>query len=735
MNRLLVLLRPRGAAPAVCGLLVYLWALNAGASQTRIWTQIDYADFDKGVLKNLALRSDGLLTLSPEFQEVYDTSSTYLWALGRDSRGNLYAGGGPGAKLYRLSAGGEKKMVAELDGLQIQAIAIDSHDRVYAATAPDGKVYRVAADGKSEVFYDPKAKYIWALAFDKAGDLLVATGDPGAVDRVTPDGHGSVWYRTDETHVRSMALDRSGNVIVGTDPGGLVVRVSPPGEGFVLYQMSKSEITALAVGADGAVYAAGLGSKQGAASTPAPPPPTPPAAPSGGPAQTHTGVPPPASMAPAGSAVSVTGSDVYRIDASGNPERIWSHAQDVIYAIRFDAQGRPLLGSGNKGCIYRIDSDVLSTALVTAPSSQITAFETGADGTLYAATANVGKVYRLGPGQAREGSIESEVFDAGFFSRWGRLSFEAHPNGGRIAIAARSGNLDRPGKNWSPWSAAITEPEGGRLAVPAARFMQWKATLTGDGAKSPELESVDVAYLQRNVAPRIETMESTPANYKFPAPLMPAAPPQTLTLPPIGKAASSSNSSAPLDSGTPAMQYAKGFVGARWAATDDNGDHLVYTVEIRGAHENEWKLLKDKLHEKYWSWDSTAFPDGEYRLRVTASDLPDNPPAEALSTSMVGDPFLIDNTPPEIAHLTSSVSGGKLHATWSAADALSDIKKAEYSLDGCDWTLAAPMTGLSDSHQLTYDLTLDHVAPGEHTLAVRVEDDYDNQAVSKVVVK
>ena len=68
------------------------------------------------------------------------------------------------------------------------------------------------------------------------------------------------------------------------------------------------------------------------------------------------------------------------------------------------------------------------------------------------------------------------------------------------------------------------------------------------------------------------------------------------------------------------MQYAKGFTGARWAATDDNGDALIYKVEIRGVHETNWKPLKDKLREKYWSWDSTAFPDGEYRLRVTASD-------------------------------------------------------------------------------------------------------------------
>jgi hypothetical protein len=182
------------------------------------------------------------------------------------------------------------------------------------------------------------------------------------------------------------------------------------------------------------------------------------------------------------------------------------------------------------------------------------------------------------------------------------------------------------------------------------------------------------------------------------------------------------------------MQYAKGFTGARWAALDDNGDGLVFTVEIRGLHQTRWQPLKDKLRERYWSWDSTAFPDGEYRLRVTASDLPGNPPSDSLSASMVSDPFLIDNTPPAIAGLTASAADGKLHATWSAADALSDIKKAEYSLDGGDWTLVAPVTGLSDSRELAYDLSLEHLAPGEHTLAVRVEDDYDNQATAKFVV-
>jgi hypothetical protein len=50
---------------------------------------------------------------------------------------------------------------------------------------------------------------------------------------------------------------------------------------------------------------------------------------------------------------------------NGNPRRVWSHAQDVVYAIAFDAQGRVLLGAGNKGSVYRIESPTQYTALLT----------------------------------------------------------------------------------------------------------------------------------------------------------------------------------------------------------------------------------------------------------------------------------------------------------------------------------------------------------------------------------
>ncbi len=706
------------------------------AGQTRTWTQGEAADFEKGILKNLSLRSDGRLSLAPVSRELFDTASAYLWALAQDSKGNLYTGGGTSAKLYRIPPDGKGKVLADLDALEIHAIAIDSRDRVYAATSPDGKIYRIAGNGKPEVFYDPKAKYIWALAFDAAGNLFVATGDRGEIHRVTPDGKGKVFFKTEDTHVRSMTIDSKGDLIAGTEPGGLVLRVTPAGEGFVLYQMPKKEVTAVAVSPDGAIYAAAAGNRQSGPPLPAPQPPTPvqiAVNTAGGAQAPRQANPPVPSLTPSGVP---GGSEVYRIDPDGVPHRVWVHAQDVVYAIAFDATGRALLGAGNKGNLYRIESHTTHTALLVMPATQVTALQMGREGRLYAATGNAGKVYEIGPAMESTGTMESDVFDSGMYSMWGRVSLEALLNGGQITLATRSGNLDQPRKNWSAWTPVAAGAKGGRSASPAARFVQWQATFKGAAGHSPELDSVDLAYLPKNLEPRVDEIESTPPNYKFPTSSISAmmVVQSSISLPPLGKHSTTSGGPPMTLDTTPAMQFAKGFVGGRWAASDPNGDPLVYTVEIRGTGENEWKLLKDKVPEKYLSWDSTSFPDGEYRIRVTASDAPGNPPAEALTARLESSPFWIDNTPPKITGLAATRSGGKLQVKWRAADALNNIAKAEYSLNGGEWKVAAPVTHLSDSQELDYELTLDAL-PGEHTIAVRVEDDYANQAAEKVVIR
>ena len=62
-------------------------------------------------------------------------------------------------------------------------------------------------------------------------------------------------------------------------------------------------------------------------------------------------------------------------------------------------------------------------------------------------------------------------------------------------------------------------------------------------------------------------------------------------------------------------------------------------------------------------------------------------------------------------------------------------RRPSNSLDGGEWTVAPPVGGLSDSQSLSYELALEQVAPGEHTIAVRVEDEYDNQSAAKTVIR
>ena len=180
--------------------------------------------------------------------------------------------------------------------------------------------------------------------------------------------------------------------------------------------------------------------------------------------------------------------------------------------------------------------------------------------------------------------------------------------------------------------------------------------------------------------------------------------------------------------------WSKGQIGARWLANDDNGDTLSFKVEIRGVNETAWKLLRDNLRDRYYSWDSTAFPDGKYVLRVTASDAPSNPPDQALRASLESDPFLLDNTPPEITGLRGAASGNQIEVRFHAKDALSVIGKAEYSINGGDWVVVEPVTRLTDSMEEDYRVTIDR-GQGETTIAVRVADENENESVAKMVVR
>lgn len=719
----------------------------AFSQSTRIWTESSYDDFTRGTAHGVAIGSTGGLELAPAFKVVYTSPSTYIWSVAADKDGAVYAATGAPARVYRITPGGKATAIFEPKELQVQALALAPDGAILAATSPDGKVYRItrasggdtAGQGASpeytaSVFFDPETKYIWDLAFDEAGRLYVATGDNGQIFRVDRNGQGSVFFKSEEAHIRAITLDAKGNLIAGSDGSGLIYRISPSGEGFVLYSAPKKEITALAVDAAGNIYASGAGEKRTAQSTSQalPPPPG------------QTAVP---GAAPLVGSVNLAGSDIYLIAPDGSPKKLWSSKEDVVYALAFDAAGRLIAGTGNKGRIYAITKNGGFTDTSKTTANQVTAFSKAPNGGLYCSSSNLGKIFLMSGTPEAEGTFESDVQDVRIFSRWGRAEVRGR---GNFELFARSGNVDNPDRNWSPWSK-IDLTRDARLEIPPARFVQWRAVLK-PGNPSTRIDEVAINYLPRNVAPVVDDV-FVQVGARF-MPQIRSSGPDTVTVGP-----GSSQSTPSRIETTPAAQRDRGYIAVRWIAHDDNDDELVYSLYYRGEKEQEWKLLKSRLTDKFYSFESGLLPDGSYVLKVVASDAPSHTPQEALTDESQSARFDVDNTAPRIENLAARVEGPQLHVTFHAVDDFSPIKRAEYSVDAGEWQYVGPVGEISDSKTENYDFTAlltdvplaseepqpepkrgksskpKAAAAAEHVVVVRVYDRYDNEATAKYVVK
>lgn len=728
------------------------------AEGTKTWEQSKFDDLTKGTATGVAIRSSGGFELAPAFKLLYATPSTYIWAVASDDAGNVYAAAGSPARVYRITPEGKSSIIFEPQELQVQTLEVGAGGVIYAATAPDGKVYKIerkksdssepkpdkegakdtakpAVDPSwtSSVYFTPQTKYIWDLALDKAGNLYIATGDRGEIYKVTAKGEHTLFFKSDETHIRVLSLDSQGNLIAGTDGSGLIYRISPAGEGFVLYSAPKKEITALALDRQGNIYAAGVGEKRPGA-TPAVTTP-----------MMAMGAGAPVSTAPQAPGITVApiagimqmgafpfpgggasgGSDVYRIAPDGSPERVWTSRDDIVYALAFDAHDRLLAGTGNRGHIFAIDGTDEYSDLLKAPVSQLTAFAKAPGGGLYAASSNLGKVFVLGPGPEGEGTYESDVFDAKIFSRWGRAEFRGS---GGVDLLARSGNVDNPDRNWSPWRK-IDLGKDAETGVPSARYAQWKAVLRAGNPK-PSVESVTLNYLPKNVAPEVEDVSVQVGVRYQPAPKQPATA-STTDL--------STGASPAIHFDTPVPStHDRDAIGVKWSAHDDNDDQLAYSIYYRGDGETRWLLLKDDLTDKAYSFDASLLPDGGYVVKVVASDAPSHSPGESLTAEKTSPRFEVDTTPPRIENLAASLEGAQIHVRFRAEDGFSTIKRAEYSVDASDWKYVDPAGQLSDSKIEDYDfkapLEAAKDAGSEHVVVVRVYDKYDNMGAAKTVL-
>jgi hypothetical protein len=760
-----LLRRALGITAAVAALFAFTAPLTANAQGTHLWTQSKLDEFEKGTGQGVAIESDGRLREGPGLKDVYTTPSTFVWSVAANKAGVAFVGTGSPGAVYRITKTPESKPFAlfETKDLSVQVVRVGPDGYVYAATLPSGKVYRLKADAETKqddsnaaavVFDlskasgpaktdskdtpnkpDAQAHYIWDMTFDSQGRLYVATGDPGAVYRIDP-AHGATppvqFFKSDEAHLRTLAWDAKGNLIAGSDGSGLVYRISPDGKGYVLFEAPRREITSVAVGADGTIYAADVGDKS---RNPLPPLPV-----QGIGTATITIVQPSSVQAVNASASLPDGTEIYAISEGQAPRKIWAGKEEIVYALASRSDGL-LAVTGNRGHVLRIQKDGSYADLAHLDAQQgLSVAEVhatqGFDGVLIG-TGNTGRLTLLGAAEKHE--YASDVLDTGAMARFGRVEIE--PGSSGYEVWTRSGNVAQPVRGWTDWQPL----NNGQVASLAGRFLQWKAELRTGG----NIGGVSVNYLPVNAAPVVDDVVAVTGARLNPQ-LQAASQPTTVNIafPASNTGADATVVATDTSASSPlTANRDKSGITVRWSAHDDNGDELTYSLSVRGDGETVWRLLKDKVTEKAYSFDAAQMPDGGYQIKVVASDSPSHTPADALNGEKTSDRFEVDTTPPSVANLKAVAEAGtcqgdrcpkQFRVTFDAHDGYSPIAHAEYSLDAGPWQYIEPVDKISDSKNESYSLLLPIDAPdgrtGEHLITVRAYDRFDNVGAAKAVI-
>jgi len=415
---------------------------------------------------------------------------------------------------------------------------------------------------------------------------------------------------------------------------------------------------------------------------------------------------------------------------------LWSSKDAIVYQLAAGPGGL-LAFTGNRGEIFRIrdDGSYADIGHLQAQQGLAVAPVYSTEGTagFIVGTGNTGKIVALGSSETHE--YASDVLDAGAFARFGRLEIE--PGSHDYDLLTRSGNVEQPVRGWSDWQP-LTDSS---VASPPGRFLQWKVVLHAGGV----LGSVGVNYLPVNSAPVVDDLVVVPGARINPQPGV--AQNQTVN---IAFPASSQGSTITYDaSSTQPLQAAKDrtAVTVRWAAHDDDGDTMVYSLFLQGDGDSAWWVLKKKIKDQVYSFDATVVPDGGYRIKVVASDAPSHSPGDALTGEKISNRFVIDTTPPVITNLKAvraitcgraPCNNNEVALAFDAEDAVSPIAHAEYSIDAGPWQYIDPTGKISDSRREHYEFQISFATDGgkisEHLITVRAYDRYDNVGVAKTLI-
>jgi hypothetical protein len=711
-------------------LLAFIFVISLALSSTlKIWEQKGKKELEKGEVISVSITHEGNIILPPTLQELYATSEPYLWCLAIDNKGNIYAGSGTEGKVFLIDANGQGRLFFDSDELQVNSIAVDGAGNVIVATLPNGSIYKITSGGQVTKLFTPKARYIWCLGIDSGGNIYAGTGTDGIIFKIDQKGQSEELFNSEETHIKCLSLDNEGNIIAGSEPNGHIYRISPEGKVYVLYDSPLQEISSIKIDAQGNIYAAAISKdaakkninteqEESAPEDSEPPEPT--------------------TANENSKENSKEKSAIYKISRDYSVEKIWSSSSAIAHSLELDRDGNVIVGTGDKGLLYSLSPGGEETILLKCSEKQVTALKSDNRNSIYLTSSNVGKIFKLSFIHPNRGFYQSKAKDTQTVSQWGMLTWYATlKQNTDLRIYTRTGNTAKPDNTWSQWSPAYQNAQGSLISSPTARYIQWKAELISNNlSDTPILHKISIAYLQKNIKPKITEIKIYPSGIYFKGPIA-IDEDKELNMPEDFQSFVDDKKEAKNNQieSSGKKSYKKGVQFFSWNAEDENADQLTFSLYYKASDENKWKELKSDIEDSFYLWDVTAVPDGIYRVKVEAYDQPSNPEKFALKGSEISEPFNIDNTPPRISNILVNKIADGIKITFSAQDEFSFIRRASYSVDGAPWEIIYSRDGILDSPKEDFEIILKGSKPGEHTVVLKVEDSLYNITTDKAIIQ
>ncbi|MBL8794989.1 MAG: WD40 repeat domain-containing protein [Planctomycetia bacterium] len=679
----------------------------AQAGKVKVWHHQAPTHHDKAQFKNVVVSNEGVLRLARELKPFAAVKSTHIWDVVEDKDGHLYVAGGEG-KVWKVAPDGKVAVVYSGQESQVFCLALAPDNAILAGTGPNGQIVRIAPDGTHKVLCETNESYVWSLAVDSRGEFIYAgTGPKGRIHRLTPQGKSSVFYSTKQEHILSVACGPDGNVYAGTDKNGLVYRIDGQGKGFVLCQTPQTEVRSLLVTPAGVYAGTSAPVKRralGGSATVERPGPGNAVLPSSSASRTAEPVgveesdkgsaasskdkekePEKGTPAPAAPPPTTGENSVFFIRSDGTVREIFRDKVMVLSLLQ--TNGRLLVGTGMDGRLFEVNETTKEkTEIARLDHGQIQCLCQRRDGSIVLGAGDPGKLFVLQDRHAASGTVTSDVLDAKIVSKWGALRWKAEtPNGCKVTVAVRTGNVAEPDETWSDWSAEQTDAEQAVIAAPAARFLQYRLTLaSANPALSPSVGSVTLRYSTTNQAPEVTGLE------------VPDLDAVNLDNPKKLK--------------------------IKWTAQDANEDELTYHLFIRKEGWKNWVQLEDNLTKTEYEWDTTTTPAGVYQVKVSASDRRDNPDGEALVGERISTSVAVAHVPPTVTLKVVGIEGDQAVVEATASDPLVRLTGASFAVNGKRWINVFPTDGLFDSKTETFKFKTDALRPGTHVLVLRVKD-------------